>query len=173
MMATSFLLCCLQENTHFWRSGRSVAPLRSIRDIAPLRLLLRCISFAFSCSTHLHEKTEAGILSRNRNGEARLIPVDHRVMRSGNKPLALSEAKGKHPHDRGGGFLECGAVRGDKVAVPATAIFEDTALRGIVDVDQAEAFAVAVRPLEVIHQRPDEVACQGDASGDGRQGFLE
>src|SRR5579884_1785153 len=44
--------------------------------------------------------------------------------------------------------------------IPAGAIFENAALSGIINVDEAEAFGVAFSPLEVIQQRPDEIACQ-------------
>src|SRR5207253_2287719 len=47
--------------------------------------------------------------------------------------------------------------------VPAGALFEDASLGEVVDIDQAEALRVAVCPLEVVHQRPDEVAAQIDA----------
>src|SRR5438094_3489145 len=46
----------------------------------------------------------------------------------------------------------------DKGRVPATAVFHNTTLCGVVDVDDAEALAVAFSPLEVIQQRPNEVA---------------
>jgi hypothetical protein len=40
----------------------------------------------------------------------------------------------------------------DKGRIPATAVFHNTTLCGVVDVDNAEALAVAFRPLEVIQQ---------------------
>src|SRR6266513_1355347 len=46
----------------------------------------------------------------------------------------------------------------DEVAVPVEAPLRDALERGVVDVDDAEAFPVAPAPLEVVEQRPDEVA---------------
>src|SRR6266542_4221485 len=51
----------------------------------------------------------------------------------------------------------------DHVAVPARAVLEDPALGREVDVHQTEAPGVALVPLEVVEQRPDEVAAQVDA----------
>ena len=49
---------------------------------------------------------------------------------------------------------------------PARAVLRRALERLEVDVDQPEALAVAVAPLEVVHQRPHEVAAQVDAVGD-------
>ena len=40
----------------------------------------------------------------------------------------------------------------DKGRIPATAVFHNTTLCGVVDVDNSEALAVTFRPLEVIQQ---------------------
>src|SRR5258708_5485632 len=58
-----------------------------------------------------------------------------------------------------GGLLS--ALRRDKGGIPATTLFHNAALCGVVNVDDAEALAVAFRPLEVIQQRPDEITSQG------------
>ncbi len=52
------------------------------------------------------------------------------------------------------------ALRRDKGGIPVTTLFHNAALCGVVNVDDAEAFAVAFRPLEVIQQRPDEITPQ-------------
>src|SRR6266511_1400099 len=57
-------------------------------------------------------------------------------------------------------------VRGDHAPVPGRAVFGNARLRGIVDIDNAEALAVSVGPLEVIHQRPEEVAAYWGAIRD-------
>src|SRR4029453_304976 len=61
----------------------------------------------------------------------------------------------------------CGADAGDEVAVPERAALRDAHLSGEVDVDDAEALVVALFPLEVVQQRPDAVAADVDAVGDG------
>ncbi len=63
----------------------------------------------------------------------------------------------------GRGFISRGLLSvlcRDKGGIPATTIFDNAALCGVVNVDDAEALAVAFRPLEVIQQRPDEVTPQ-------------
>src|SRR3954469_17650822 len=57
-------------------------------------------------------------------------------------------------------------VRPEELGVPAAAVLHPPLLRGVVDVDDAEPLAVAVGPLEVVHERPDEVALERDAVGD-------
>src|SRR3954471_18679163 len=52
---------------------------------------------------------------------------------------------------------------GDHVAVPQCASLEDPALVREVDEDDPEALVVAVLPLEVVEQRPDEVSAHVDA----------
>src|SRR6266851_3085704 len=54
----------------------------------------------------------------------------------------------------------------DEARVPPGAFFEDAALSRVVDVDNAEAFAIAVGPLEVIHERPGKVALNRRAALD-------
>ena len=49
----------------------------------------------------------------------------------------------------------------DKVRVPEAAVLDNAALRGIIHVDQAEAFAIALGPLKVIQEGPDNVALDG------------
>src|SRR6185369_13494704 len=51
-----------------------------------------------------------------------------------------------------------GAQGLDRVAVPVRGLLRGALLRVVVDADDAEALVVAVRPLEVVHQRPREVA---------------
>ena len=55
------------------------------------------------------------------------------------------------------------ARTGDDVAVPVRAVRRDPPLRLEVDVDDAEALRVAPRPLEVVQERPDEIATHVDA----------
>src|SRR5690348_6648531 len=50
------------------------------------------------------------------------------------------------------------ALVGDEARVPLAAVFDDPPLRGEIYVYQAEALAIALRPLEVIEERPDEIA---------------
>src|SRR5262245_3794748 len=50
------------------------------------------------------------------------------------------------------------ALGGDEVVVPGERGLGGAVLGGEVDVDEAEALVEALRPLEVVHQRPDEVA---------------
>ncbi len=49
----------------------------------------------------------------------------------------------------------------DKVRVPEAAVLDNAALRGIIHVDQAEAFAIALGPLKVIQEGPDDIALDG------------
>ena len=58
----------------------------------------------------------------------------------------------------GGGLGRRAARCGEKVAIPAVARLRHALERLVVHVDDAEALRVAVRPLEVVEQRPDEVA---------------
>src|SRR5712691_2364646 len=51
----------------------------------------------------------------------------------------------------------------DEVRVPASALLHDTLLCRVIHVDQAEAFAIALGPLKVIQEGPDNVALDGDA----------
>jgi hypothetical protein len=52
---------------------------------------------------------------------------------------------------------------GDPVAIPQGAVFQDAFLGGVIDVDQAKALGIAFSPLEIVHQRPGEIAVQGYA----------
>src|SRR5262249_46278487 len=47
--------------------------------------------------------------------------------------------------------------------VPARAVLRNAALRGVVDVDDPEALAVPLGPLEVVEERPDEVPAKIDS----------
>ncbi len=49
-------------------------------------------------------------------------------------------------------------VLSDHALIPVSTIFGDARLRLIIDIDDPEALAVAISPLEVVHQRPHEVA---------------
>src|SRR5699024_3527833 len=54
----------------------------------------------------------------------------------------------------------------DDVAVPVPRVLACPFLRGVVHVDEAEAFGVAGRPLEVVHRRPYVVAAHVPSRGD-------
>src|SRR5438874_13618597 len=58
-------------------------------------------------------------------------------------------------------------------ARPIDTSLHATTLRGVVGVHDAEARARAVRPFEVVHQGPDEIAAEGNASGNGGRGRVE
>ncbi len=45
--------------------------------------------------------------------------------------------------------------------IPVATFLDHAALGGIVDIDNAKAFGVALAPLKIVHQRPDKVAAQG------------
>ena len=60
--------------------------------------------------------------------------------------------------------------RGDHLGVEARAVLGVALLRLEVDVHQPEALRVAEGPLEVVHQRPGEVAAQVDARPRSRRG---
>src|SRR6266487_5193158 len=70
----------------------------------------------------------------------------------GRTPRALSRASGRRAP-----FL-LPARLGDEVPVPVEAPLRDARERRVVDVDDPESLPVALRPLEVVEQRPDEVA---------------
>src|SRR5262249_44374690 len=55
--------------------------------------------------------------------------------------------------------------RRDQVTIPERASLGDPLLRRIVDVDQPEALPVPPLPLEVVEQRPNEVAANVDTLG--------
>ena len=59
--------------------------------------------------------------------------------------------------------VEAAAVRGDHLGIEVGAVLRCALLGGEVDVHDAEALRVALRPLEVVEQRPDEVAAHVDA----------
>src|ERR1051326_7727781 len=46
---------------------------------------------------------------------------------------------------------------GNEGSVPATTIFDDTALCGIVDIDQPKALLVSLGPLKIVQEGPDNV----------------
>ena len=47
-------------------------------------------------------------------------------------------------------------------AIPVTAVLDDAALRGIIDINDTEARGIAIGPLKIVHERPDKVPCQGN-----------
>src|SRR6266516_7519708 len=55
----------------------------------------------------------------------------------------------------------CRALLRDEVAVPVEALLRHPLERREVDIDHAEAFPVAPRPLEIVEQRPDEISLHG------------
>src|SRR5919201_5106482 len=59
-------------------------------------------------------------------------------------------------------LLPPGTLLRDEVAVPVEAPLRHPLERRIVDVDESKALPVAPCPLEVVHQRPDEVALDRD-----------
>src|SRR6185312_13330167 len=62
-------------------------------------------------------------------------------------------------------------VAADDVGVPVAGALDGAGLGGVVDVDEAEALGVAVRPLEVVQQGPGEVAGErGALAGGGGAG---
>src|SRR3954467_6968238 len=74
----------------------------------------------------------------------------------------------------GGPNVDTGSPVGpDEVGVPVEGALRRADLGLVVDVDQPEALGVALRPLEVVHQRPAVVATDvdplGDRRGDGAQ----
>src|SRR5215207_7734315 len=58
------------------------------------------------------------------------------------------------------GSVNLYGIRGDHPLVPERAVLGDALLGCIVDPNDPEPLRVAVRPLEVVQQRPDEVAGQ-------------
>src|SRR5262249_50787025 len=63
--------------------------------------------------------------------------------------------------------LDRPTVRGSHLRKPCATGLGDALLGWIVRVHHAEALCVAVRPLEIVHERPDEVALQRDALREG------
>src|SRR5580765_1536453 len=61
----------------------------------------------------------------------------------------------------------------DDIPVPQRAVLERARLRLVVDVHEAEPGRVALRPLEVVEQRPDEVPAQVRARRHGSAGRTE
>ncbi|MNJ71560.1 hypothetical protein D3C77_681140 [compost metagenome] len=53
-----------------------------------------------------------------------------------------------------------------ELLVPVIALFRRAYLRSVIDMDQAEAARVSKRPLEIVHQRPGEIAFQIHAGFD-------
>ncbi len=49
-------------------------------------------------------------------------------------------------------------IGSDEALIPEGAVFENAALRGVIDIDDTETLAIAFSPLKVVEQRPDEVA---------------
>ena len=58
-------------------------------------------------------------------------------------------------------------------SIPFARIFDDALLGFILYPDKTEAFGVAVRPLEIVQQRPDEVAAHIHAILHGQAGLDE
>src|SRR6266540_6014931 len=61
----------------------------------------------------------------------------------------------------------CRSLPRDEVAVPVEALLRHPLERREVDIDHAEAFPVAPRPLEIVEQRPDEISLHGRSRLDG------
>src|SRR3954468_22044038 len=59
------------------------------------------------------------------------------------------------------------AIPGDDLVVERGAQLGRATLRGVVHIVKAESVPVAVGPLEVVHQAPEEVALHGHAVGHG------
>src|ERR1022692_407771 len=60
-----------------------------------------------------------------------------------------------------------GSLRGDQIPVPAERGLRRALPGAEVDVHEAESLVVALGPLEVVHQRPGQVAAYVDAGRDG------
>ncbi len=74
--------------------------------------------------------------------------------------------RGGGERTRGGcGIRGARALGRDEVAVPVGAVLGDASLGRVVDVDDAEPHRVAPRPLEVVEERPREVAAHVGAGG--------
>src|SRR3990172_4216717 len=94
--------------------------------------------------------------------------------RTADPPTSQSRRRGSSPGPPGFS-LSCAAppwrplarAGGDQALVPASAALGDPTLVVEVDPNQSEALAVTQAPLEVVEQRPDEVAAQVDAGGEG------
>lgn len=54
------------------------------------------------------------------------------------------------------------SIAGDHASIPAAAVLDRARLRGIVNMNDAKARSITVRPLEVIHQGPYEKASNVD-----------
>src|SRR3954451_8957527 len=65
------------------------------------------------------------------------------------------------------------ALGADELTVPVTTVLDCPPLRFEVDVHDPEATREPPRPLEVVEQRPREVAHQGHAAFDRGRGRLE
>src|SRR4029453_8343608 len=65
------------------------------------------------------------------------------------------------------------AVTPGQCGEPVGAFLGDPSLGGVVDVYEPESLGEAPGPLEVVHQRPDEVAAQCAAVCDGSVGGSE
>ena len=68
-------------------------------------------------------------------------------------------------------LLGIGASAGDDLGVATTALLDGAFLSLEIDVNDAESFFLAGRPLEIVEQRPDEIALDRrarlDRGGDG------
>lgn len=64
-------------------------------------------------------------------------------------------------------------VGGDHPFVPMAALFQDTLLSLVINIRDAEAPAVAKRPLKIIEQGPDRVAAQWNALAERLGGCVE
>src|SRR3954454_24150672 len=114
-------------------------------------------------------------------------PISSRASGSGSTSTTPSRGSARHPAGRACSRSttwrpsrrpsRCGSVRYPvcprDLRVPARAVLGG-ALEGLeVDVDEPEALGVAEGPLEVVQQRPHEVAAQVDALADRAVGRAE
>ena len=85
-------------------------------------------------------------------------------------PILSVDPKLRHYAGRCGRRSENLSVRRDDFGVEARAVLRRPPLRSEIDMHDAEALGVTERPLEVVEQRPREVAAQIDALLDGARG---
>ena len=88
---------------------------------------------------------------------------------SAGTPTTATRIRVHHPQPFGYPAMvagRCSRFVAQEGAVPGVGRLRDAPLRRVVDVHQAEAGAVPLGPLEVVHQRPHEVAADVDAGVD-------
>ena len=128
------------------QKGKTITAAEPEADEEPTDLLA-----ALKASVEAAKKGRGSV--RAKRPPARKKPAARRK-----KPRSASRRPSSSPAERGG--------VGDQVAVPGEARLRDPPQRRVVDVDDPEPLPVAMRPLEVVEQRPDEVARDRDAVGD-------